>query len=84
MTIDENYINFGSSSMMMTASGVKKSVESRDGIREYLEDMKVDNSEIGEKRSYRSFRIGGRTYFSEWEVRFPIVLKTDSGEYIKR
>ena len=49
-----------------------------------MEDMKVDNSEIKEKSSYRSFRMGERTYLSEVEVRFPIVLKTDSREYIKR
>ena len=53
-------------------------------MREYLEDMEVDNSEKKEKRSYRSFRIGERTYSSRVEVRFPIVLKTDSGDYIKR
>ena len=46
--------------------------------------MKVDNSEIGAKRSYRNFRIGERTYFCEGEGRFSIVLKADSGEYIKR
>ena len=77
-------MNFGLSSMMLIALEVKKSVVSRDWMREYLEDMKVDNSEIGDKRSYRSFRMGERTYLSEGEVRFPIVLKTDSGEYIKR
>ena len=70
--------------MMLIAMGVRKSVVSREWIREYLEDMKVYNSEIKEKRSYRSFKMGERTYLSEVEVRFPIVLKTDSGEYIKR
>ena len=49
-----------------------------------MEDKKVDNSELGHTRNYRSCRIGERTYFSEWEVRFLIVLKTDCGEYIKR
>ena len=32
--VDENYMNFGSSSMMLIASGVKKSVISREWIRE--------------------------------------------------
>ena len=88
--VNEKYMNFGSSSMMLIALGVKKSVVSREWMREYLEDMKVDNSEIGDiaqignKRSYRSFRLEERTYSREGEVRFPIVLKTDSGEFIKR
>ena len=77
-------MNFGSSSMMLIAIGEKKSIVSREWIREYLEDMKVDNSEIKEKSCCRRFRIGERTYLSEVEVRFPIVLKTDSREYIKR
>ena len=52
MIVDEIYMNFGLSSMMLIASGVKKFVISREWIREYLEDMKVDNSEIGHARSY--------------------------------
>ena len=34
---------------MLIATDVKKSVASREWIREYLEDMKVGNSEIKEK-----------------------------------
>ena len=43
--VDEQYLNFGSSNMMMIAKGVKKSVVSREWIRKYLEVMKVDNDE---------------------------------------
>ena len=46
--------------------------------------MKVDNSEVKEKSSYRSFRMGERIYISREEIGFPIELKTDSGDYIKR
>merc|ERR1712240_310669 len=70
--------------MVMIAKGVEESIVSREWIREYLEVVKVDNDEIREKRSDRSFRIGERVYLSEVEVRFPIGLKTDSGDYIKR
>ena len=75
--VDEQYLNFGSSNMMMIAKGVKESVVSREWIRDYLEVMKID--EIKEQRSNRSFRIGERPYLNEVEVRFPIELKTDSG-----
>ena len=49
--IDENYMNFGSSSMMLIAKGIKKSVVSREWIREYFEVLMID--EIKEKRSDR-------------------------------
>ena len=49
MIVDENYMNIGSSRIMLIAMGVKKSVVSREWIRKYLEDMKVDDSEIKEE-----------------------------------
>ena len=46
--------------------------------------MKVDESEIEKKSCCRRFRMGETTYLSEVEIRFPIVLKTDNEDYIKR
>lgn len=46
--------------------------------------MKVDESERERKSCCRRFRMGKTTYISEVEIRFPIVLKTDEGEYLKR
>ena len=40
LIVDEQYLKFGSSNMMMIAKGVKKSVVSREQIREYLKNMK--------------------------------------------
>ena len=46
--------------------------------------MKVDESEIKMRSCYRRFRMGETTYLSEVEITFPIVLKTEDGEYIRR
>ena len=70
--------------MMLIDSGAPKSVVSRELIDGYIKDMKVDESEIERKNCCRRFRMGETTYISEVEIRFPIVLKTDEGEYMKR
>ena len=57
---------------------------SKDWIEGYLKDMKVSEDEIKKKSCYRRFKMGETTYLSEVEIIFPIVLKTDSGDYIKR
>ena len=44
----------------------------------------MDESDIEIKSCCRRFRMGDTTYLSEIDIRFPIVLKTDEGEYIKR
>ena len=70
--------------MMLGDCGAPKSVVSREWIEGYLKDMKVDESEIEKKSCCRRFRMGETTYISEIEIRFPIVLKTDVGEYMRR
>ena len=69
---------------MLKNSGAPKSVVSREWIELYLRGMKVDEDEIKKKSCYRIFRIGEATYLIEVEIRFPIVLKTDKEDYIKR
>ena len=46
--------------------------------------MKVSEEDIQKKSCYRHFKKGETTYLSKVEKRFPIVLKTDSGDYIER
>ena len=49
-----------------------------------MKDMKVDESEIERKSCCRRFRMGETTYLSEIEITFPIVLKTEDGNYMRR
>ena len=57
---------------------------SKEWIEGYLKDMKVSGDEIEKKSCCRCFRIGEITYLSEVKIRFPVVLKTDNGDYMKR
>ena len=77
-------MNAGVQRIMLIDSGAPKSVVSREWIEGYLKDMKVDENEIEKKSCCRRFRMGETTYLSEVEIRFPIVLKTDNGDYMKR
>ena len=77
-------MNAGAPRMILIDSGAPKSVVSKEWIEGYLKDMKVDESEIEKKSCCRRFRMGETTYLSEVEIRFPIVLKTDNGDYMKR
>ena len=81
--VDVKFINDGAPRMMLIDSGALKSVVSREWIEGYLKDMKVDEDEI-EKKGCCRFRMGVITYLNEVEIRFPIVLKTDNGDYMKR
>ena len=82
--VDVKYMNAGAPRIMLIDSGAPKSVVSKEWIEGYLKDMKVDESEIEKKSCCRRFRMGETTYISEIEIRFPIVLKTDVGEYMRR
>ena len=44
----------------------------------------MSENEIQKKSCYTCFRMGETTYLSEAEIRFPIVLKNASGDYMKR
>ena len=74
----------GAPRIMLIDSGAPKSVVSREWIEGYLKDMEVSEDEIKRKSCYRRFKMGETTYVSEVEIMFPIVLKTDSGDYLKR
>ena len=41
-------------------------------------------SEIKRRSCYRRFRMGETTYLSEVDITFPIVLKTEDGEYMRK
>ena len=45
--------------------------------------MKVDESEIRRRSCYRRFTMGETTYLNEVDITFPIVLKTEDGEYMR-
>ena len=85
MIVYVKFMNAGAPRMMLIDSGAPNSVVSKEWrIEGYLKDIKVSEDEIQKKSCYTCFRMGETTYLSEVEIRFPIVLKTDSGDYMKR
>ena len=84
LTVDVMYVNEGAPKMMLLDSGAPKSVVSKEWIESYLKDMDVKEEEIKRKSCYRRFRMGETVYVSEVEMVFPIILKTDGEDYVKR
>ena len=84
MIVDLKFVNAGAPRMMLIDSGAPKSVVSREWIEGYLKDMKVSEDEVRRKSCYRRFKMGETTYVSQVEIEFPIILKTDGGDYVKR
>ena len=82
--VDVKFMNAGAPRMMLIDSGAPKSVVSKEWIEGYLKDVKVSEEDIQKKSCYRCFKMGETTYLSEVEITFPIVLKNDIGDYIKR
>ena len=77
-------MNAGAPRMMLIDSWAPKSVVSKERIEAYLKDTKVSEDEIHKKSCYRWFKMGEMTYLSDVDIRFPIVLKNNTEDYIKR
>ena len=60
------------------------SIVSAGWLEKYLKEMEVDVRDVEERSCYRRFRMREKTYLSEIEITFPIVLKTEDGDYIRR
>ena len=53
-------------------------------FQNYLKESKVDNEEVQKSSSNRRFRLGKTPYISKEKVTFPVVMKTDNNDFIKR
>ena len=84
LVVDLKFVNAGAPRMMLIDSGAPKSVVSKMWIEGYLQEMKVSKEEVQRKSCYRRFKMGETVYVSEVEIEFPVILKTDDGDYIKR
>ena len=82
--IDVKYVNAGAERMMLIDSGAPESIVSKKWFAEYFREPKVNEDEIKRKKCARRFRMGKTVYLSEEEVVFPVVMKTDKGDFMKR
>ena len=84
IVIDVKYVNEGQERMMLIDSGVPKSIVSSRWFEGYLKDAKVDEKDVKRKDCTKRFRMGKTVYLSKTEVNFPIVMKTENEDYVKK
>ena len=70
--------------MMLIDSGAPESIVSKKWFAEYFREPKINEDDIKRKKCARRFRMGKTVYLSEEEVVFPVVMKTDKGDFMKR
>ena len=84
IVIDVKYVEKDTENMLVIESGVPVSLVSSAWFQQYLREAKVDNEEVKKSNSYRRFRLGKTLYVSGEKVQFPVVMKTDKNDFIKR
>ena len=69
---------------MIIDSGAPVSLVSSKWLKNYIKEAKVEDESIVKASSNRRFRLGKTPYISTEKVTFPIVIKTDDDDLIKR
>ena len=82
--IDVKLVNNDKEFRMIIDSGAPVSLASKEWFEKYVEEKKVDEEEIKKTESFWRFRLGKTLYLSREKVTFPIIMKTDKGDAIKR
>merc|ERR1712105_438809 len=82
--IDVKYVEKEIENLMIVDSGAPVSLMSSAWLQNYLKEAKVDLSEIERSSSNRRFRLGKTPYLSSEKVKFPVVMKTNMNDVIKR
>ena len=84
IVIDIKYVNSGAEWMILIDSGTPKSIVSSRWLNGYLRDAKVSDEDVKRTSCARHFKLGKRVYVSGVEVEFPMVLKMDENDFVKR
>merc|ERR1712030_82969 len=82
--IDIKYVQKEIDNTMIIDSGAPVSLMSSAWFANYIAEAKVDNEEITKSSSNRRFRLGKTPYISTEKVTFPVVIKTDDNDFMKR
>merc|ERR1712030_140420 len=69
---------------MIIDSGAPVSLMSSAWLANYIEEAKVFNEDITKSSSNRRFRLGKTPYISTEKVTFPVMIKTDDDDFMKR
>ena len=82
--LDVKYVNEGTEPMMLIDNGAPKLIVSFTRLEGYLQDAKISQKKIKRENCARRFRMGQTVYLSDTRVTFPIVMKTEDKDYVKR
>merc|ERR1712030_10354 len=82
--IDIKYVQKEIDNTMIIDSGAPVSLMSSAWLANYIEEAKVDHEDIVKGSSNRRFRLGKTPYTSPEKVIFPVVIKTDDNDFMKR
>ena len=82
--IDVKYVNDGTDRMMLIDNGAPKLIVSFRWLNGYLKDANFSEEDVKKTACTRKFRMGKTVYLSDTEVTFPVVLKTEDRDYVKR
>ena len=70
--------------MMLITNGAPNSMVSSRWLNGYLKDAKISEEDVKKNACARKFRMGKTVYLSNTEFTFPVVLKTEDRDYVKR
>ena len=84
IVIDVKFVDETRGSKMIVDSGAPLSIVSERWLKRYIEEKVVNEKDLEYKNCVRRFRMGKNVYVSTKEVRFPIVVKVEGDDYIKR
>ena len=70
--------------ILIVDSGAPLSIVSERGLKKYIEKKVVIEKDFQYKNCGRRFRFGENIYISMKEVKFPIVVKVEDGDFVKR
>ena len=82
--IDVKYVQKELENSMIIDSGAPVSLISSTWLKNYIEEAKVEDESVLKTSSNRRFRLGKTPYISTQKVTFPVVMKTDDDDLIKR
>merc|ERR1711905_36468 len=84
ISIDIKYVQRETDNSMIIDSGAPVSLVSNAWLKNYMEEAKVGDESIKQESNSRRFRLGKTLYISTKKVTFPIVMKTDDNDLLKR
>ena len=82
--IDGKYAQRDMEKSMVIDSGAPVSLVSSIWLKNYVKETKVGDESIVKASGNRRFRLGKTPYISTEKVTFPVVMKTDDDDKIKR